>query len=92
VVEGGFGDEGVLFNPTGVADERIAVRVDTRPVRDRKLAGIQRHRTQRIEFERIPEPLRWIYLDAKCFVQAFPPAPARPQAARADLLDDLLEA
>ena len=93
VAEGrfGFGEEGVLFNPTGVPDERIAVRVDTRSVRDRKRAGIEQHRTQRIEVGRIPEPLRWIYLDAECFVQAFPPAPDRPQAARADLLDDLLD-
>jgi len=37
--------------------------------------------------ERIPEPLRWIVLDAECFVQAFPPrAPGGP------VLDDLLAA
>jgi len=53
----GFGEEGVLFNPTGVPDERIAVRVDARPVKRRKQDGIDRHRTQRIEFERIPEPV-----------------------------------
>jgi LmbE family N-acetylglucosaminyl deacetylase len=72
---GGFdyGEEGRLFDITGVPDERIAVRVDTRSVRDRKWAAILRHRTQLPEHERIPEPLRWIVLDAECFVQAYPP-------------------
>jgi hypothetical protein len=37
--------------------------------------------------EQIPEPLRWIVLDAECFVQAFPPrAPGGP------VPDDLLAA
>jgi LmbE family N-acetylglucosaminyl deacetylase len=69
----GYGEEGRLFDVTGVPDERIAVRVDTRPVADRKWAAIGRHQTQLEEHERIPEPLRWIVLDAECFVQAFPP-------------------
>jgi hypothetical protein len=56
-----------------VPDERIAVRVDTRPVADRKWAAIGRHQTQLEEHQRIPAPLRWIVLDAECFVQAFPP-------------------
>jgi LmbE family N-acetylglucosaminyl deacetylase len=75
VREGGFayGEEGRLFDITGVPDERIAVRVDTRAVRDRKWAAILRHRTQLPEHERIPEPLRWMVLDAECFVRAFPP-------------------
>jgi LmbE family N-acetylglucosaminyl deacetylase len=68
-----YGEEGHLFDLTGVPDERIAVRVDTRPVRDRKWAAICRHQSQLEEHERIPEPLRWIVLDAECFVQAFPP-------------------
>ena len=88
VRRGGFhyGEEGRLFDITGVPDERIAVRVDTRAVRDRKWAAILRHRTQLDEHERIPEPLRGIVLDAECFVQAFPPA-RRPAAA---VHDDLL--
>jgi LmbE family N-acetylglucosaminyl deacetylase len=69
----GYGEEGRLFDVTGVPDERIAVRVDTRPVAGRKWAAIGRHQTQLEEHERIPEPLRWIVLDAECFVQAFPP-------------------
>jgi hypothetical protein len=37
--------------------------------------------------EQIPEPLRWIVLDAECFVQGFPPrAPGGP------VLEDLLAA
>jgi hypothetical protein len=86
---GGFdyGWEGQLFDLTGVPDERITVRVDTRGVADRTWAAILRHRTQLDEHQRIPEPLRWIVLDAECFVQAFPPrAPGGP------VLDDLLAA
>jgi len=90
VRKGGFdyGEEGQLFDVTGVADERIAVRVDTRAVRDRKLAGIRAHRTQQGEFERVPEPLRWLVLDVECFVQARP-ALDRPDRVRSDLFDDL---
>jgi LmbE family N-acetylglucosaminyl deacetylase len=84
----GYGEEGRLFDVTGVPDELIAVRVDTRPVADRKWAAILHHRTQLEEHERIPEPLRWIVLDAECFVQAYPPrAPGEP--VRGDLLAGL---
>lgn len=88
VAEGGFdyGEEGRLFDLTGVTDERIAVRVDTRPVRDRKWAAILRHRTQLDEHERIPEPLRWIVLDSECFVQAWPPR-EDPAAVTGDLFE-----
>ena len=74
VREGGFdyGEEGNLFDLTGVPDDRIAVRVDTRPVAARKWDAILRHRTQLDEHERIPAPLRWIVLEAECFVQAYP--------------------
>ena len=81
-----FGEEGTLFNPVGVADESVTVRVDTRAVRDRKLEGILAHRTQIGEWERIPEALRWIHLDAECFVQAWPPV-ARESSLRADLFE-----
>jgi LmbE family N-acetylglucosaminyl deacetylase len=89
VREGGFGygEEGRLFDVTGVPDERIAVRVDTRAVADRKWAAISRHQTQLEEHERIPEPLRWIVLDAECFVQAFPPRAGGPVSG--DLLAGL---
>jgi LmbE family N-acetylglucosaminyl deacetylase len=86
--EGGFdyGQEGQLFDVTGVPDDRIAVRVDTRAVAGRKWAAIVgSHRTQLDEHQRIPEPLRWIVLDAECFVQAFPPRPPG-----GPVLDDLL--
>jgi LmbE family N-acetylglucosaminyl deacetylase len=84
----GYGEEGRLFDITGVPDESIAVRVDTRSVQARKLEAMLCHRTQRIEHERIPEPLRWIYLDAECFVQAYP-EPGRTAPARPDFFDDL---
>jgi LmbE family N-acetylglucosaminyl deacetylase len=90
VRKGGFdyGEEGRLFDVTGVPDEEIAVRVDTTAVRARKLAGIRAHRTQRGEFERVPEPLRWLVLDSESFVQARPPL-ERPERVRPDLFDDL---
>jgi LmbE family N-acetylglucosaminyl deacetylase len=84
-----YGEEGKLFDVTGVPDDSIAVRVDTTPVRDRKLAGILAHRTQLVEHQRIPEPLRWIYLDSECFVQAYPQL-ERPDIVRGDLFSDLV--
>jgi len=70
--EAGYGEEGDLFNVAGVPDERIAVRFDARPHLSTKLEAILAHRTQICEWERIPEPLRWIYLDEEAFVQARP--------------------
>ena len=93
VRDGGFeyGEEGALFDVTGVADASIAVRVDTRPVRERKLAGILAHRTQLVEHERVPKPLRWIYLDAECFVQAYPPADGAGRSGRTLFGDTAVE-
>jgi len=84
--EAGYGDEGDLFNVAGVPDERIAVRFDARPYRPTKLGAILAHRTQICEWERIPEPLRWIYLDEEAFVQARPNEDAAP---RSDLLEGI---
>jgi LmbE family N-acetylglucosaminyl deacetylase len=70
--EAGYGDEGELFNVAGVPDDRIAVRFDARPYLPTKLEAILAHRTQLCEWERIPEPLRWIYLNEEAFVQARP--------------------
>jgi LmbE family N-acetylglucosaminyl deacetylase len=62
-----------LLAVRGVPDEDIAIAVDTRPIRETKLAAIEAHRTQVGELERLPEALRWIVLDTECFVQAHPP-------------------
>jgi LmbE family N-acetylglucosaminyl deacetylase len=83
-----YGEEGALFDITGVEDASISVRVDVRPVSDRKLTGMLAHRTQLVEFERIPESLRWIHLDAECFVQAHPDVV--DGAVRGDLFGDLV--
>jgi LmbE family N-acetylglucosaminyl deacetylase len=90
IAEGGFeyGEEGALFDITGVPDDRIAVRADVRLVAERKREGILAHRTQLIEWERIPEPLRGIFLETECFTQVYPP-PEPGSVPRADLLDDL---
>jgi LmbE family N-acetylglucosaminyl deacetylase len=61
-----------LLAVRGVPDEEIAIAVDTRPVRETKLAGIEAHRTQIGELERLPATLRWIVLDTEWFVQARP--------------------
>lgn len=66
-------EERSLLALRGVPDDAIAFGFDIRPVRDEKLAAIEAHRTQIGEFERIPEELRWIVLDAEWFVQAWPP-------------------
>jgi len=83
-----YGEEGRLFDVTGVPDEQIAVRETLDAVRDRKLEGILAHRTQMVEYERIPEPLRWIYLDAEHFVQAYPLE--RPSEVRSNLFGDIV--
>lgn len=83
-LEAGYGKEGDLFNVAGVPDERIAVRFDARPYRATKLEAILAHRTQVCEWERIPEPLRWIFLDEEAFVQVRPERDER--RPRTDLL------
>jgi LmbE family N-acetylglucosaminyl deacetylase len=70
----------------GVPDEEVAIAVDTRPVRETKLSGIEAHRTQIGELERLPETLRWIVLDTEWFVQAWPGRPAPPAAPATSLL------
>ena len=80
-----YGDEGDLFNVTGVPDDRITVRFDARPYRATKLEAILAHRTQVCEWERIPEGGRWIFLDEEAFVQARPVADGAE--ARSDLFD-----
>ena len=77
-----------LFNPVGIPDERIRVRVDTRAVGDRKLEGILAHRTQIGEWEQIPETLRWLFLDAECFTRAWPPDEADGRVLH-DLFEDV---
>jgi LmbE family N-acetylglucosaminyl deacetylase len=84
-----YGEEGALFDITGVPDSEIAVRVDVRSVREQKLAGMMAHRTQMIEWERIPEPLKWIYLDTEDFRQAWPER-APGDEVRDDLLHDVV--
>jgi LmbE family N-acetylglucosaminyl deacetylase len=66
----------------GVPDDQVAVEVDTRPVRDVKLAGIEAHRTQIGELERLPETLRWVVLDTEWFVQGWPERTPGPPAPR----------
>jgi LmbE family N-acetylglucosaminyl deacetylase len=65
-------EERSLLAIRGVPDDEVAIAVDTRPVREVKLAGIEAHRTQIGELERVPEELRWIVLDTEWFVQAWP--------------------
>jgi LmbE family N-acetylglucosaminyl deacetylase len=75
-----------LLDLRGVPDDEITIEVDTRPVRETKLAGIEAHRTQIGELERLPEDLRWIVLDTEWFVQAWPERPAPPAAPATSLL------
>jgi LmbE family N-acetylglucosaminyl deacetylase len=90
VQEGGFqyGEEGALFDITAVPDDHIAIKADIRSVADRKREGILAHRTQLIEWERIPGPLRGIYLENECFAQAHP-VREPGSSVRTDLFDDL---
>jgi len=85
--DAGYGREGELFNVAGVPDDRITVRFDARAYRGTKLRAILAHRTQICEWERIPEPVRWIFLDEEAFVQARPPVEA--SAARTDVFAEI---
>jgi LmbE family N-acetylglucosaminyl deacetylase len=78
--EAGYGEEGDLFNVVGVPGDQIAVRFDARPYRQTKLEAILAHRTQLCEWKRIPERLRWIYLDEETFVQARPNEDGEPRS------------
>ena len=74
------------FMPQGIPDDRIDVRMEMGDAIDRKIAGIEAHRTQNIHF--IPEDLRRELFVAEHFVQAWPPrAPGAPQLT--SLFDDL---
>jgi N-acetyl-1-D-myo-inositol-2-amino-2-deoxy-alpha-D-glucopyranoside deacetylase len=77
-----------LLHLAGTPDERVAVRVDTTPVRNRKLEGILAHRTQIGEWEQVPEPLRWIFLETECFTRAWPSGDVDGRILH-DLFEDL---
>jgi LmbE family N-acetylglucosaminyl deacetylase len=74
----------------GVPDDEVAIAVDTRSVRETKLAGIEAHRTQIGELERVPDELRWIVLDTEWFVQTWPERVAGSPAG--SLLDGVVDA
>jgi LmbE family N-acetylglucosaminyl deacetylase len=74
----------------GVPDDEVAIAVDTRSVRETKLAGIEAHRTQIGELERVPDELRWIVLDTEWFVQTWPEHAAGSPAG--SLLDGVVDA
>jgi LmbE family N-acetylglucosaminyl deacetylase len=71
----------------GVDDGSIAVDVDIGAARDEKLAALEAHRTQIGELERVPEALRWIYLEREWFTQAWPERPASPAAPATSILE-----
>jgi LmbE family N-acetylglucosaminyl deacetylase len=66
------------FMPQGIPDDRIDVQIPMGDAIDRKIAGIEAHRTQNFHF--IPEDLRRKLFVAESFVQAWPPRePGSPQ-------------
>ena len=71
----------------GVEDGAIAVDVDIGAAREEKLAALEAHRTQIGELERVPEALRWIYLEREWFTQAWPERPAPPAAPATSILE-----
>lgn len=80
----------ITFGPDGLTSQGNLFDITGVPVRDEKIAGMRAHRTQRIELERMPEPLRWIHEESECHVQVFPP-PEPGSPVRKDLLEDLEE-
>jgi LmbE family N-acetylglucosaminyl deacetylase len=71
----------------GVDDGSIAVAVDIGAAVDAKLAALEAHRTQIGELERVPEALRWIFLEREWFTQAWPERPAPPAAPATSILE-----
>lgn len=63
------------FQPRGVPDETVAVRVDGRSVFRKKLEALRCHRTQ-AEMDGIPQDVWEPMLRYECFVQAWPERPA----------------
>jgi len=61
------------FQPRGVPDEEIAVRVDCSGVVKRKLDALREHRTQAAELDDLPQDLWPKILSSETFVQAWPP-------------------
>jgi LmbE family N-acetylglucosaminyl deacetylase len=61
------------FQPRGVPDHTITIRVDVRSKIDAKLAAIQAHRTQSQGTAGFPEDLIREMFAEECFVQAWPP-------------------
>ena len=76
----------------GVTDDSIAVDVDIGAVRGEKLAALEAHRTQLGELERIPEALRWIFLEREWFTQAWPERPAPPASPAPSILGGIDDA
>ena len=74
-------EERSLLAIRGIPDDDVAIAVDTRSVRDAKLAAIEAHRTQIGELQRVPDELRWIVLDTEWFAQAWPERAAGAPAA-----------
>jgi LmbE family N-acetylglucosaminyl deacetylase len=67
-----FGDEATMFNPVGVADDRIAVDTEVNDVYERKIQAIRMHRSQIGELERFPQDLQALQLAHECFVRMWP--------------------
>lgn len=63
---------GEPFQPRGVPDETIAVRVDCSSVVKRKLVALREHRTQAVELEELPQDMWPEILAVETFVQAWP--------------------
>ncbi len=76
------------FQPRGVPDESIAVRVDCSSVVSLKLNALREHRTQAADLEDLPQDLWPEVLSTERFVMARPERPAG-EPVLADVFEDL---
>jgi LmbE family N-acetylglucosaminyl deacetylase len=76
------------FQPRGVPDEGIGVRVDCSSVYRRKLAALREHRTQAQDLEEFPQDLWPEVLSTETFAIAWPERPAG-SAVLADVFEGL---
>ena len=75
------------FQPRGIPDERIGVRVDCSPVVKRKLDALREHRTQAQDLEEFPQDLWPDILSTETFAIAWPEV--GPDAPLADVFEGL---
>jgi LmbE family N-acetylglucosaminyl deacetylase len=65
-------DQTAMYQPHGVADERVNVVIDCSSVWRRKRAALDEHRTQAEDTQQFPDDLEPVFLGTETFAQSWP--------------------